>query len=253
MKVIEATSELISWRSTVHPELKVGFVPTMGALHQGHASLLKRARAECDVVIASVFVNPTQFDNPEDLKNYPRTWSEDAGLLKQEGTDVAFLPMKDDLYPDDYRYKISENDLSLKYCGAHRSGHFDGVLTIVMKLFQVSKPNFVYFGEKDFQQLKLIEGMIQAFFLPITLRRCPTLRETDGLAMSSRNRRLQPEERRLAPIFAKILRESGTANEAHQLLETSGFKVDYVQDCDSRRLGAVYLGNVRLIDNVEIQ
>ncbi|MBX9768707.1 MAG: pantoate--beta-alanine ligase, partial [Bdellovibrionales bacterium] len=221
MKVIETAAELISWRATLKPELKVGFVPTMGALHAGHASLLGSARKECDIVIASVFVNPTQFDNLDDLKNYPRTWDEDKALLIAEGTDVVFLPKKTDLYPDDYRYRISENDLSLKYCGAHRPGHFDGVLSVVMKLFQVTRPHLAYFGEKDFQQMRLIEGMIQAFFLPITLRRCPTLRETDGLAMSSRNRRLSPSERTIAPMFSKILKESKTTGAASELLEKS--------------------------------
>lgn len=239
---------------------KIGFVPTMGALHQGHLSLIRRARAENDIVLLSIFVNPTQFDNPEDLLNYPSTLERDISLAGENGCDHVITPDRSMMYPDDYRYRVSESDFSKKLCGAHRPGHFDGVLTVVLKLFNIAKPTRAYFGEKDFQQLELVRKMVDAFFLDLKIVACPTLREPDGLAMSSRNVRLTPQERELAPMFAKVLSDSMSNAEstevARQKLETQGFKVDYVEDAmvgtppERRRFGAVFLGSVRLIDNI---
>ena len=238
----------------------IGFVPTMGALHQGHLSLLKKARAENDLVLLSIFVNPTQFDNADDLAKYPLTPEADIKMAESVGCDQVIMPNKSMMYPDDYRYRVSESDFSKVLCGAHRPGHFDGVLTVVLKLFNISGANRSYFGEKDFQQLELIREMARAFFLPMQVIGCPTLRESDGLAMSSRNLRLTPEERTKAPKFAKVLSETLRAGkssaEARSELEGLGFKVDYVEDHDlgsskkTRRFGAVFLGGVRLIDNV---
>ena len=253
MKVIETAKEMQDWRRSIGESTSVGFVPTMGALHEGHGSLVKMARKENDFVITSIFVNPTQFNSSEDLKNYPRTWKEDQDFLSSLSVDVIFLPSQKDLYPDDYSYRVSENRLSGRYCGAHRPGHFDGVLSVVMKLFQITRPTHAYFGEKDFQQLRLIEGMIEAYFLPIQIRRGPTLREVDGLAMSSRNRLLTPEQRSIAPMLYQALTTSSSADEAARRLKAAGFQVDYVEDWDHRRLAAATLGNVRLIDNVELK
>jgi pantoate--beta-alanine ligase len=230
----------------------IGFVPTMGALHAGHASLFAAARRGCGFVLASLFVNPTQFDDPEDFRKYPQTWDEDLALLDREGVDAVFAPGVEEMYPapTGRRYTVEEHDFSRQLCGAHRPGHFTGVLTVVLKLLQIAGADRAYFGEKDYQQLQLVRGMAEAFFLETEIIGCPTVREPDGLALSSRNRRLSPADRRRAPGFHAALVEAGTAAEARSRLETQGFSVDYVEDQDGRRFGAVRLGDVRLIDNV---
>lgn len=250
MRTVRDLSEWKSAREALKG--RVGFVPTMGALHEGHASLLRRARNECDSVILSVFVNPTQFDNKEDLAKYPITLSDDLAMAEREGVDLVLLPTPAQLYPDDYRYKISESELSRSLCGAHRPGHFDGVLSVVMKLFSLARADRAYFGEKDYQQFLLIKGMAEAFFLPTEVVPCPTVREADGIAMSSRNRRLSAEERALAAEFPKSLMNASTDAAARAALENAGFRVDYVEDRDGRRFAAAFLGSVRLIDNVAI-
>jgi pantoate--beta-alanine ligase len=229
----------------------LGFVPTMGALHRGHRVLLERAKAENDRVVLSIFVNPTQFDDPNDLRKYPRTLASDLGLA--EGTtDYVFYPEAADIYPDGFRYRVSERSLSEALEGAHRPGHFEGVLTVVLKLLNLVRPRRAYFGEKDWQQLQLVQGMAAAFFLPVEIVACPTVREPDGLAMSSRNRRLSPDARARASIFSRILREAPNADRAAKDLAAAGFGVDYVEDREGRRLGAVRLEDTRLIDNVRI-
>lgn len=232
--------------------MQIGFVPTMGALHQGHIELLRQARRENEQVVLSIFVNPTQFNDPKDLEKYPRTLSDDLQMAEKAGVDVVWTPNFEDMYPDQYRFKITENDLSQKFCGAHRPGHFDGVLTVVMKLLQVVSPDRAYFGEKDYQQLSLIREMASAFFLPTKIVPVATVRESDGLAMSSRNVRLAAEERKNAPLLNQLLRGAKSAQEASQALNRAGFKVDYVEDFEGRRLAAAWLGNVRLIDNVQV-
>lgn len=231
---------------------RVGFVPTMGALHAGHVSLMQAARRECDVVLASVFVNPTQFDEKHDFDKYPRTLDTDLALMKTAGVDVVFAPSVAEMYPNGTRYAVVENEFSRELCGAHRPGHFSGMLTVVLKLLQIADAERAYFGEKDFQQLLLVRGMVAAFFLPTEIVGCPTVREADGLAMSSRNARLSPSERALAPRFHAALVSAPTAAAARGQLEAAGFSVDYVEDRDRRRLGAVRLGQTRLIDNVPL-
>jgi len=228
----------------------IGFVPTMGALHAGHGSLFEAARQECDVVLASVFVNPTQFDDPGDFAKYPRVLEADSRLMEAAGVDVAFAPAVEEMYPNGQHYTVNEDALSRELCGAHRPGHFTGVLTVVMKLLQIAGADRAYFGEKDFQQLQLVRGMCEAFFVETKIVGCSTVREPDGLAMSSRNARLAPAERTRAPEFHRALVEENTAGEARARLERAGFCVDYVEDRDGRRLGAVRLGETRLIDNV---
>lgn len=250
IKILETTKELQDYRKTLNG--LVGFVPTMGALHAGHASLLKEAREKCDHVILSIFVNPTQFNDPKDLEKYPRTFDADRDLAEKEGVDAIFYPQMADLYPDGYRYEVREKQWSQHFCGAHRAGHFEGVLTIVLKLFNLVQPDFAFFGEKDYQQLRLIQDMVNAFFLPLTVVPVPTLRESDGLAMSSRNTRLTPEERERAPQLYRIISSSPSAPQAKKLLEEAGFVVDYIEDWEGRRLAAIHLGSVRLIDNVKI-
>ncbi len=251
IKIIKTVSELKAYRSQLSHNTTVGFVPTMGALHQGHASLLKKARSQCDHVILSIFVNPTQFNDPKDLEKYPRTFDADLELAKAEKVDAIFYPEVNELYPDNYLYEVQEKKWSLQFCGAHRAGHFAGVLTIVLKLFNLVDADFAFFGEKDFQQLKLIEGMASAFFLKTKIIPVETMREADGLAMSSRNIRLTRDERKQAPLFYEILNSAKSAVEARSQLEARGFKVDYVEDWGDRRLGAIHIGSVRLIDNVK--
>jgi pantoate--beta-alanine ligase len=228
----------------------IGFVPTMGALHAGHAALFEAARRDCDVVLTSVFVNPTQFNETADFDTYPRTLDADRDLMDRAGVDVVFVPSVAEMYPHGTAYTVQEDVFSRELCGAHRPGHFTGVLTVVMKLLQIAGADRAYFGEKDWQQLQLVRGMAQAFFLETEIVGCPTVREPDGLALSSRNVRLSSAERALAPQFHAVLNSAPDAATARQRLTELGFAVDYVEDRDHRRLGAVRLGSTRLIDNV---
>lgn len=253
MKVIRTIQEWRAVRSADMPASAcVGFVPTMGALHAGHASLIETARRECDLVVLSIFVNPTQFNNPDDFAKYPITIEQDLALAKEFGVDYVLLPKSmQELYPDNYRYKVTESEFSRELCGAHRPGHFDGVLSVVMKLFHLVKPTRAYFGEKDFQQLELIRGMVDAFFMDVKIVACPTVRENDGLALSSRNVRLSADARKKSQSFPQALMRAPTAETARAELEELGFAVDYVVDKNNRRFGAIHVDGVRLIDNVE--
>ena len=229
----------------------VGFVPTMGALHAGHRALLARARADNDRVVLSIFVNPTQFTDPADLEKYPRTLEADLRLAAGLVDDVI-VPTPAELYPDNYAYRVIEEKFSRELEGAHRPGHFDGVLTVVLKLLNIVAPQRAYFGEKDWQQLRLVEGMVRALFLPVEIVPCPTERDADGLALSSRNRRLSHAARVRAAQFPAILRSAASPAVAATALNAAGFEVDYVEDRDGVRLGAVRIENVRLIDNVRL-
>ncbi len=234
-------------------ECTLGLVPTMGALHAGHLSLVQRSQRENAATIVSIFVNPTQFDQADDLDRYPRKTELDLALLQDAGVDAVFVPSCDEIYPDGFHYRISESELSVRLCGAHRPGHFDGVLTVVMKLLNIVQPTRVYFGEKDYQQLLLVRGMTQAFFMDVDVVACPIVREPDGLAMSSRNQNLDAAQRRLAPSLHQVLRESTDTESAQTRLQQLGFDVDYVEDFKGRRLAAVRLGGTRLIDNIVIK
>jgi len=250
-QVIRSPQEFKQWRRD-KTGLNVGFVATMGALHAGHESLLKRCRDENEISVLSIFVNPTQFNDPKDFEKYPATWEQDLAMAQANGVDVVFFPRFEEMYPDNYHYKVIENEFSSVLCGRSRPGHFDGVLSVVMKLFNIVSPTKTYFGEKDFQQLTLIQGMARAFFLDLVIVPIPTLRESDGLAMSSRNTRLTPQQREKAPWIYKAMKQAKDASEASQMLTAQGFKVDYVTDLRGRRFVAAYLGDVRLIDNVQI-
>ncbi len=273
MKIITDPKEVQDWCARQN---SVGFVPTMGCLHDGHLSLVQRARRENDKVVVSIYVNPTQFLPGEDFDNYPRVAEDDCNLLS-EITDVVFLPSDSLIYPfGKNAHQISEPNLSLKLCGASRPGHFDGVLLVVMKLLQLVQANRIYMGLKDFQQQLLISRMIQDFFLPTQLIACPTIRESDGLALSSRNKYLDNHQRTLAPKLYQALRnftvlckklgpqkaQTNIKAQLHQL----GFEVDYLQILDERTLETVtdlnsfsrifvaaYLGKTRLIDNVGVK
>lgn len=249
MKIFKTPDEVINWKKTIK---SIGFVPTMGSLHEGHLSLVKRSLLENTYTLVSLFLNPTQFDNQKDLDTYPQDLICDLKQLKKINVDAVFTPRYKDMYPDDYKYKVMENDLSQILCGKMRKGHFESVLTIVLKLLHIVQPDQAYFGEKDYQQLQLIEGLVKAFFLNVQIVKCPTVREASGLALSSRNRHLSPEGKLYASKFFQILRSHSTPKEIIQQLEEKNFKVDYVEERANRRYGAVFYEGIRLIDNVEI-
>lgn len=230
----------------------LGFVPTMGALHPGHLSLMERARRDNDRVAVSIFVNPTQYDDPDDLVRYPRPFEADVAACERAGVDLVVAPDTDEIYPDGYRFKVTESTVSRELEGAHRDGHFDGVLTVVLKLLNIVRPQRAYFGEKDWQQLELVRDMAGALFVDTEIVACPTVREADGLAMSSRNALLTGEDRRLAPLFHEVLSAGGATAEMVDSLAAAGFQVDYVERRGDRVVGAVRLGKVRLIDNVRL-
>lgn len=249
MKVIKSVKEMQEVRSALEGK-KIGFVPTMGGLHNGHLSLVNKSKSENEITIVSVYLNPTQFNDKKDLETYPANFEDDCALLEKAGVDYLFNPSYPQMYPDDYKYKLTETDFSKILCGEKRPGHFDGVLTVVMKLFNIVRPVNAYFGEKDFQQYKLLKGMIEAFFLNINIIPCPIVREENGLAISSRNRKLSQDGLKLAPKFHEILAKDCSICEKEKLLTEAGFIVDYVTEKDGRLYGAVFLEGVRLIDNI---
>jgi pantoate--beta-alanine ligase len=249
----------------------VGVVMTMGALHDGHAALLRAARAECDQVVATIFVNPTQFGPNEDFGRYPRTLEADLALLNEHGTDVVFLPDVAEVYPNgEPTVTVRPGPLGSVLEGAHRPGHFDGVLTVVLKLLNLTRPTFAYFGEKDYQQLTLIRAMVAEFNVPTTIVAVPTVREADGLARSSRNRYLSDVDRETALALSRALRAgvAAAANGPDAVLEAAaaelgGVAVDYLALTDpdlgpvpaagpARLLVAARVGTTRLIDNTAV-
>lgn len=231
----------------------IGLVPTMGFLHAGHVALLQRARAENNKVVLTIFVNPTQFNNSDDLQKYPSDLERDCQLAELAGVDVLLIPDYQQLYPDNFHYQVNESEMSKVLEGQYRPGHFTGVLTVVLKLLMLVKATQAYFGEKDFQQLQLVQGMVEAFFIDTKIIACPTVRDIDGLALSSRNVRLSRLQRQQAAKFPELLTKPVTELELKVRLQDEGFKVDYVEQYQGRRVAAVYLGDVRLIDNIKLQ
>ena len=250
--IIRSVEEWISVRTREVRARQVGFIPTMGALHEGHQSLIERSMRENDLTVVSIFVNPTQFNSEDDFRMYPRSDEKDFSRLSELGVNYVFFPNYEELYPDNFTYKISEHALSLRMEGVGRPGHFDGVLTVVMKLLNIIQPARGYFGEKDFQQYTLVSKMCKAFFLQTEIIMCPTIRDIDGLALSSRNQLLSAEDRKRAALFPVLLRSDKAPDAVTRELESAGFKVAYITEVDGRRFGAVCIGKVRLIDNVEL-
>lgn len=253
----------------------VAFVPTMGNLHAGHIKLVTEARKKADKIVVSIFVNPTQFGPGEDFESYPRTETEDEKSLKQAGIDLLFLPTVDEVYQQQIQTVVSVAGLSSKLCGASRPGHFDGVATVVTKLFNMVQPDMAFFGEKDFQQLAVIRTLVKDLSLPVEIFAVATEREADGLAMSSRNGYLTEQQRLIAPELYRSLgkAKNDVLSENHKLrdierqqqiyLERLGFKVDYFSICNAKNLQqanegendlvilvAAKLGKPRLIDNL---
>lgn len=255
----------------------VGVVPTMGALHEGHLSLVRAAQHDCARVIVTIFVNPKQFNNPDDLAKYPRTEEADAALLATLGIDAIFAPAAAEVYPDGFATNVRVAGISERLEGLHRPGHFDGVATVVAKLFGMTMADRAYFGEKDWQQLQVVRRMAVDLNIPVEVIGCPTIREADGLARSSRNVRLSPDARAVAAALpremsavAVALRHGAavvsTLAAAKGALLQAGFdKVEYIDLCDAetlmwidhldgpaRLLAAAWVGGVRLIDNIPV-
>ena len=278
MKVIRTISELKQELSVCrNAGQSIGFVPTMGALHQGHASLVRRAVAENDIAVVSVFVNPTQFNDKNDLKNYPRDLQADCELLESIGTTYVFAPEVEEMYPEPDTRVFSFAPLDTVMEGGCRPGHFNGVAQIVSKLFYAVEADKAYFGEKDFQQLAIIREMVRTLQIPIEIIGCPIVRESDGLALSSRNMLLTAEERNRALTISRTLFASLEYAMSHTLAETKSFvedvintteglKLEYYQIVDGNTLQeianwddsdyvvgciALFCGKIRLIDNIK--
>ncbi|HKJ90715.1 MAG TPA: pantoate--beta-alanine ligase [Oceanipulchritudo sp.] len=249
MERLDSIEALRAWRRKTGTA-QVGFVPTMGALHAGHEALVQRSLRENEQTLVSLFVNPAQFNDPRDCANYPTPLEGDLQICRGMGVSAVFTPRREMLYPDQYTYRVKELEKSTVLEGESRPAHFDGVLTVVLKLLLLCRPDRAYFGEKDWQQLRLVQGLVEAFLLETEVVAVPTVREIDGLALSSRNVRLSAAARILAPEFYRILSTAVDCAMARHELEALGFEVEYVDERDGRRLGAVQLEGVRLIDNV---
>jgi pantoate--beta-alanine ligase len=276
-KVLRTIAEVRAWRSALPAGETLGFVPTMGALHQGHISLMERARSRATVTIASIFVNPLQFGPQEDLAKYPRPFEKDLALLESAGVDAVFAPEVAELYPEGASTFVVEEAVSGPLCGAVRPGHFRGVTTVVLKLFNIVQPHLAVFGQKDAQQCAVIERMVRDLAVPVEIVRGPIIRETDGLALSSRNVYLSAEDRAVAPLIHRSLQAVKMAFEAgerdastlaaigRQVLEQEKrFQVQYWEVRGAEGLEAIdtvpaagallavaaYLGSTRLIDNM---
>lgn len=256
----------------------IGFVPTMGALHDGHLELMLRAKRENKLLVVSIFVNPIQFNNKEDLAKYPRILETDSQLLESVDCDYLFAPSEQEMYPEPIKETFDFGELGKVMEAAFRPGHFDGVAIVVKKLFEIVEADTAYFGEKDFQQLAVIQQLVKDLKLEVKIIPCPIVREADGLAMSSRNMRLSPEERAIAPKIHQILQKAVKLRNVlspeemvqwtrQQLEKTPEFSIDYVEVADDTRLQsfrhwnepkgailfvALFLGQVRLIDNIRI-
>lgn len=258
----------------------IGFVPTMGALHQGHLSLMERARRENDILIISVFVNPTQFGPGEDYRRYPRPFGKDRSLARREGVDIIFYPSVSEMYGKGHSTYVEVEKFSKRLCGLFRPGHFRGVASVVCKLFNIVKPHVAYFGQKDYQQLRIIKRMVEDLNMEVEIRECPIVREPDGLAISSRNSYLSSQEREEALSLyralkcAKSLIKAGSSvpdviSEMKEIIQKEPHsKIDYIEIVDPLTLEevntvrpgrkvlvalAVWIGNTRLIDNMLVK
>lgn len=272
--VADLRETVARWR---REDMTIAVVPTMGALHDGHLSLVRAALDKADRVIVTLFVNPRQFNNADDLAAYPRTEETDAAKLAPLGAHMLYAPARAEIYPDGFATTVSVPGLSESMCGANRPGHFDGVATVVAKLFLQTGANFAFFGEKDFQQLKIVRRMARDLDIPVQIIGCPTVREDDGLAMSSRNVRLSTNERDVAPVLSRILgqardrlaageRPGAVLEETQHAILAGGYDrveyLDFRSDIDlspredvrqsGRLFVAAWLGDVRLIDNVPV-
>lgn len=279
MKVFETISGIRNEILKLRGQGKtIGFVPTMGALHQGHLSLLNRSLSECDVSVVSIFVNPIQFNNKHDLEKYPRTLDDDCRKLEPAGCNIVFAPSVDEMYPEEANEHYDFGQLEKVMEGKHRPGHFNGVAVVVKRLFEICLPHKSYFGEKDFQQLMIIKALVEMEKLPVEVIGCPIIREPDGLAMSSRNIHLSSADRMIAPEIYKVLKwiremageyspASVVAEALVKINSLPGMEAEYIQIADEQTLlpinkwgeaknirifVATFLGGIRLIDNLKV-
>ncbi len=280
MKIIRSINGLQRWRrNQISRQVVIGFVPTMGAFHPGHQSLMQRARRSCQIVVVSIFVNPLQFGPTEDLDEYPRPLESDIALCRKEGVDVVFIPSRKELYPSDFQTSVKVSHLANRWEGAKRSTHFQGVTTVVTKLLNLVTPHQAYFGQKDYQQFCIIKQMARDLNQGTRIVMCPTVREADGLALSSRNGYLSSFARRRAPLLYQALRDGSrvirdgekSISKIEKVMcahvqNDSKIKIDYLNVCDSETLlpsqdvrktvvllGAIRLGKVRLLDNLLVK
>jgi len=280
MKIIRTARSMTAWSEQLRREgVSIGFVPTMGALHDGHRSLIRAARLRCDALVVSIFVNPAQFSSTEDFSTYPRTIARDRALCLEEGVDVCFEPTALAMYPEGFQTTVTVPALARRWEGAARPHHFAGVATVVTKLFGMVRPHLALFGQKDYQQAALVRQLVSDLNLGVAIRVRPTVRERDGLAMSSRNAYLSPDERRIAPLLSQALRVGrqmivGGMNDVaaierimRQTIERAPtIHVEYLAVCDPDSLeplsvvaaravllGAVRIGSIRLIDNLLVK
>jgi pantoate--beta-alanine ligase len=263
-------------RAARHEGKRIGLVPTMGALHEGHLSLVRAAKSKCDAVVVSIFVNPTQFGPNEDFAKYPRTFERDCELLEREGVDLVFAPSVEEMYPAGAVTYVTVDGMSDKLCGRSRPGHFRGVATVVSKLFHIVEPDLAFFGQKDAAQVAIIKRMVRDLKMPVEIVVCPIIREPDGLAMSSRNTYLTPEQRKQALVLSRALRhvqqvfDQGERNAAklieagkQVLTDEPSVRLDYLEIVDPQTLEGVdvvstktliavaaFVGTTRLIDNL---
>lgn len=253
MRMARTIAELHATLEPVRPDSTIGLVPTMGSFHEGHFSLFRAARAECDVVVVSLFVNPAQFDQGRDLAAYPRDEVRDLKLAGEAGIDVLFAPEVDELYPKGFQTWVEVEELGRILEGRFRAGHFRGVATICLKLFNIVRPQRAYFGQKDAQQTAVVRRLVRDLNLPVEIRVCPTVRDEGGLALSSRNARLSPEEREQALTLNRALATRDPVR-ARQLLD--GIEIDYLEVADFEPkvlAAAIRVGGTRLIDNVVLE
>ena len=280
MKVYKGISELRNTIASIKKNSRlIGFIPTMGYLHEGHVSLIRKARLDTDCVVVSIFVNPIQFGPKEDFKRYPRDLDRDLKLCKANAVDIVFAPEAESIFPEDFLTYVNVEGLSDVLCGSSRPGHFKGVTTIVAKLFNIVRPNIAYFGQKDAQQAVVIEKMVKDLNMPLRIRVMPTVREKDGLAMSSRNIYLKPEERKEALSLYKSLKlaeelykkgernpEAIISKMRNLILRHRDLNIDYISIVDINTLKtidrisgkalvavAAWVGKTRLIDNVVLK
>jgi pantoate--beta-alanine ligase len=253
VRTLRTIAEVRAALEPARAESRVGLVPTMGAFHEGHLALLRAAREECDVVVASLFVNPAQFGEGADLERYPRDESREAGLAAEEGADLLFAPVAEEMYPPGFQTWIEVAELGSILEGEFRPGHFRAVATVCCKLFNIVRPDIAYFGQKDAQQVEVVRRMIRDLDLEVELRVVPTVRDADGLALSSRNALLSPDDRRRATALPRAL-ATGDPTEARRLL--NGVDVDYVELAPFEPpvlAAAIRVGGIRLIDNVVLE
>ena len=280
MKIIRTARSMAAWSERLRREgVTIGFVPTMGALHDGHRSLIRAARLRCDALVTSIFVNPAQFSPDEDLSTYPRPIARDRTLCREEGVDICFEPTAGTMYPDGFQTIVTVPALARRWEGEARPHHFTGVATVVTKLFAIVHPHLACFGQKDYQQVMLVRQLVNDLNLGVAIHMCPTVRERNGLAMSSRNIYLSADERRIAPLLSQALRAGnqmivGGMNDVaaiertmRQTIEQAPIiHVEYLAVCDMNSLeplsvvaaravllGAVRIGAIRLIDNLLVK